>query len=210
MKLIDRGLLLSLTLALIVVSGVSAYLYVQRQKLQMTSSPENFALNSQKSFQPTTAINGIETWKTYINNVYLYSVKIPSGWEPERGNPAGNYTDEELQGLDRMYWRKNNLMFSIEVLEPCASLDICFKEFQARADANAYRDGARFTTRGFETAKGIFQGVPSIEARSTWGENLNAIKGIFFVYKGKFWLIETQSLPSFKEVDQMLSTFKFL
>ncbi|MCX6791441.1 MAG: hypothetical protein NT149_00160 [Candidatus Gottesmanbacteria bacterium] len=149
-------------------------------------------------------------WKTYINTKNMYSVKIPPGWEPERGNPAGGYTDEELQELDRMYWSKNNSSFSVQVLNSCTNLEICFKEFQTAADASADTFGGRYTTKAFKTTQGTYQGIPSIEARSTYGETVNAVKGIFFVYKGKLWLLETQSLPSFKEADQILSTFRFL
>lgn len=177
--------------------------------LAPTLSPKDSSRFSQLASSPTPSSDLTANWKTYINTKYLYSIKIPHEWEPERGNPGADYTDEQLQQLDRMYWRNNTSMVSIEMLNACTNLDQCFKQFQTdtsmRADTNY-----RYNTRGYKTTQGIYQSIPSIESKSTYGENLKAVKGIFFIYKNNFWHLESLSLPSLKEADQILSTFQFI
>jgi hypothetical protein len=203
--------LVTLLIIFVVLLSLGAAGFLAFQNVQLKNQIAQITPTPRTSPRPTTETGDMtENWETYTNNKNLYSVNIPPGWEAERGNAGGKYTDEQLQQLDRMFWRYNNSTFSVQVLEDCTNLNTCFKKFQAAADASTDTGGRRYNTMAFRTTRGIFQGIPSIESRSTYDESVNAVKGTFFVYKDKLWLIETQSLPTLKETDQILSTFKFL
>ncbi len=206
-KYYNKSLYILLSISILTLSISCYYFWQKYQQEQLIKT----SFNNTITLLPVITPIPMDNWITYVNTKYKYLVKIPPGWEAERGNPSGFYTDKELQELASMYWRNNGLGFRVVLVGVCADLDSCFKEYQMRSDKSIGTNSKpdRHTTRGYKIRPIIFHGLPAIESKSTFSEDVNSITGIFFIYKGNLWLIEGENSPSLKWGDQIISTFKF-
>lgn len=174
----------------------------QLQQNQPTSVPTPLPAEASAQEGDPTA-----DWKTYTNTRYAYSMKLPQDWQPDRGYPGGQYSDEQLRVLDSTTWFKNSSIFSVQALFECPpTIDACFKKHQLDAD----KTGGPYMTKNTTTKVNSYLGRPALEARSSYKTNFT-VKGVFVVQKEKLWLFETQSIDQTieKETDQILSTFIF-
>lgn len=196
-------------LLLIILAGYYLWTYYQTKQENISQQ-----IQTEQPVVPTPTPTADPTagWETYINNIYFYSVMIPPDWSPDRGYPGGSYTDEQLQGSDSISWLKNDARFSIHALQECNSeTTSCFEEIQTDADTQ----GGPYSSERTDTTSNNYLGMNVLIARSSYSGSDNTVRGIFFVNGNKLWNFETQSSPDLSndvetEVDQILSTFKFI
>ncbi len=204
----QKGFAPIIILVMIAVVAIAGAYYLGSQNSSSNNSQVVPSPNTSASAGLNSTTNTI-SGSVFTNSKYNYSLTIPNDWKPERAYPGGEYTDTQLQQMDSNSWKEGDLSFSIQVLADCTNLNVCFSDFQKTADIQ----GGPYTTSKTQTVKGTFQSRPSMVARSTYGGSDNTVKGTFFVYKGKLWLVETQSLPASsaqfeKTADNVLTSLK--
>lgn len=160
-------------------------------------------------------------WKTYTNTKYNFSIKYPNNWQPGWGTIGDGPTEEQMRQSNSLGWVRNNerspfAIFSFRVIGPCSTtLDNCVKDFQT-SNANGFDNQDQVQ----EKTKFLNKDSLTINhTRKQYGTSDLLIKKTFFTYEENLWLIETQIDNSTtqsvkneieKEINQILSTFKFL
>lgn len=159
-------------------------------------------------------------WKTYTNTKHNFSLKHPENWQPGWGTIGNGPSDNDMRESSSLGWIRNDkespfAIFGFRLVEPCSStLENCFKKFQDFESQYEVQDLLVLNTSSF---LGMDALIASYNSKRYGAPDL-AVNRTFFIRNGNLWFIDRQIDNSItpvvkseidKEIDQILSTFKF-
>ena len=219
-----------IVLACFIVFGFGGY-YLGRQTSnnsdqsglpQSYSSPTTIVSSptAENSAQPITTPDETANWSSYSNTKYNYTVKYPTGWEPNRG--PGNISDEELKTQRDVDFYDPSLPGS----DPGTGLNIRVNELDANGSISNCTDLNDCFSKTFnwltETTtinktSTSFLGQPAFTFTYQRKTDLysQSWKYVFFIYKENVYNIHistnvTREREIFELFGKILSTFKFV